>query len=74
MGSQLWADTDSGAEFGVVTGLSYLPGLVSIRSLTDVKGELLAQGEIKSESSNGESAGARSSQASPHLASGSRAD
>lgn len=41
--SLTWADTYSGAEFGVVTGLSYLPELVSIRSLEDIKAESRAR-------------------------------
>jgi len=58
-GSQSWADSYSGAEFGVVTGPSYLPGIVSIRSVADIKAEFLAHGEIKSETPYGEPAGAR---------------
>jgi hypothetical protein len=58
-GSQLWADAYSGAEFGVVNGPSYLPGIVSVRSLADIKAEFLAHGESKSEASDGEPADAR---------------
>jgi hypothetical protein len=58
-GSQTWTDAYSGAEFGVITGSSYLPEIVSIRSLADIKGEFLAHGEIKSETRDGEPAGAR---------------
>ncbi len=58
-GSQMWTDAYSGAEFGVVTGASHLPGLESIRSLADIKADFLAHGEMKSETPDGEPAGAR---------------
>jgi hypothetical protein len=58
-GSQLWTDAYSGAEFGVVTGRSYVPGIVSIRSIADIKAEFLAHGEVKSETTDGEPAGTR---------------
>jgi hypothetical protein len=58
-GAQTWADSYSGAEFGVVTGPSFLPTIVSIRSLADIKAEFLAHGEVKSQTPNREPAGAR---------------
>ena len=59
MGLSVWTDAYSGEEFGVVTGPSYLPEIVSIRSIADTKSEFLAHGEVKSETPDSEPAGAR---------------
>lgn len=58
-GTQVWTDAYSGAESGVVTGPNYLSGILSIRSLADIKAQFLAHGEVKSETPDGEPAGAR---------------
>lgn len=42
-----------------MTGPSYLPEIVSIRSLSDIKAEFLAHGEIKSETPDAEPADVR---------------
>jgi hypothetical protein len=58
--SQLWTDVYSGAEYGITTALSYLPGITRVKSLADVKAEFLAHGEVKSAAANGEPAEASS--------------
>lgn len=58
--SQIWTDTYSGDDYAITTALSYQPDVVRVRSIADIKAEFLAHGEVKSATSDGESAGARS--------------
>jgi hypothetical protein len=56
--SQLWVDTYGGGRYGITTGLSYVAGVVGVKSVATVKAEFLAHGEAKSEGADGEPAGA----------------
>lgn len=56
--SPFWTDAYSGHQFGITTGPSYVPGVVTVKSIATVKAEFLAHGEVKSATADGEPAGA----------------
>ena len=56
--SQILTDAYSGQDYAITTSLSYQPGVVRVKSYEDTLEELLAHGESKSATADGEPAGA----------------